>query len=50
MLDEQEPKKRPTEVSNTEVEKNLINLKFEVIFKQYRFAQVEFATEDLQIW
>ena len=48
--EEHEAKKRPTEASNTEVERKLINLNFEVMFKEYRSMQVEFATVDTQIW
>ena len=48
--EEHEAKKRPTEASNTEVERKLINLNFEDMFKEYRSMQVEFATVDTQIW
>ena len=48
--EEHEAKKRPTEASNTEVVRKLINLNFEVMFKEYRSMQVEFATVDTQIW
>ena len=48
--EEHEAKKRLTEASNTEVERKLINLNFEVMFKEYRSMQVEFATVDTQIW
>ena len=48
--EEHDARKIPTEASNTEVERKLINLNFEVMFKEYRSMQVEFATVDTQIW
>ena len=39
-----------TDASKTEVEKKLINLNFDDMFKEYRSAQVEFAIVDLKIW
>ena len=50
LLDEHDARKIPTEASNTEVERKLINLNFEVMFKEYRSMQVEFATVDTQLW
>ena len=50
LLDEHEAKNRQTVDSKTEVEKKLINLNLDDIFKEYRSAQVEFAIVVLKLW
>ena len=50
LLDEHEAMKIPTEASNTEVDRKLINLNFDDMFKEYRSTRVEFAIVVLKIW